>query len=38
MAKLEKLAFMYINHNLLDTVDKFEHMKACLDGGDDEEE
>ncbi|KAE8886926.1 hypothetical protein PF005_g23838 [Phytophthora fragariae] len=40
--KLEKLAFVYINHSLLDEVDKHDYLKAYLESeesdDDDEEE
>ncbi|KAE9013457.1 hypothetical protein PR001_g15403 [Phytophthora rubi] len=42
MGKLKKLAFVYINHSLLDEVDKHDYLKAYLEGeesdDDDEEE
>ncbi|KAG3200313.1 hypothetical protein PC128_g4658 [Phytophthora cactorum] len=38
MAKLEKLAFVYINHALLDEPDKLDYIKSYLEGDDEEEE
>lgn len=38
MQKLEKLVFGYINHSLLDEVDKYDYLKAYLEGEDTDED
>ncbi|KAE8907612.1 hypothetical protein PF005_g2435 [Phytophthora fragariae] len=38
IGKLEKLTFVYINHSLLDKVDKHDYLKASLEVGESEDD